>query len=275
MSATTVNPPVIPATSTIDPATATTAQLAEAIVAAKTAPAVPVAAPQPVVSPADGYTISSGDGGQMTVKLETGEVFKGTQDEVLQALAKAQYHSHKAITELRTAATVVPAAPIQPVAPVIDDVGREILNLVAPAMGLKTGDEVVAALNELRATGERSGADRIATEFMSMCPEFPSDDTSLKILFDKAGTLGLSNMNAQALKVVHQSCVANGDYAPLTPDQIRQSHERALNMTPSISYKPPVPSPVLMAGASQGTSALDPRTMPIDELAALVRRGGK
>src|ERR1700743_1510942 len=80
----------------------------QVIFEAPVAPVEPVAPAAPVTP--EPYRVSELENGQYEVALESGQIYKGTQAEVVRELAKAQYNATRRIAELNGKQ---PPAPMQ------------------------------------------------------------------------------------------------------------------------------------------------------------------
>jgi hypothetical protein len=241
-----------------------------------------VAAEQPVVTPAepvipatpDPWQVKTVDGGNYEVTVE-GQVYKGTHQQVLQELAKAQYHATHTIrdtrTELEKLKTPAPApvvAPTTPTEPQEVIAARQYLaDETAKALGFRDATELKQSIGAMTGVVENNSQNSLVSGFFQLVPEFPDNNETVEKLFKVQEANGLP-MTPQGLRAAHLIAVAEKQYAPLTPEQIKVQQARALGIDVG-TLVPPTAAPMVPSSSglqSQGTfNPYDPK-IPLDQV---------
>ena len=246
---------------------------------AQVAPTEPVVEPviepvvEPVVEPVadQDFTFSTLENGQREMRLATGQVYRGKDDaELYSQLAKAQISASRRITELSHAAP--PVAPVAPVdqEPAVDATALAILDLIAPALKLKSGVEVIEKLNSQDQNSaqvqEFMAAQRSnfeAATFFKAVPEFSKSQADA----DRIDNFLQENelpFNAKTAEMAYYTLKAKGEMT-VAP--------AARAIAPKNTMPPP---PVGTAPANTGKGApteADLWSMTADQLQELITEG--
>jgi len=231
--------------------------------------APPAEPQQPVAPPAPALfeRVDAGDGKQ-TVRLNTGEVFTGTPEELVEKLAGSAAHTHNYGRQLKTKlAAFEQQQPVQqPViqqAPAVDPAEQMIADITARNMGFANAAEMRQAYERLNANQAEVQGRIVANQFMAENPDFGPSEHNSRVLTMILADNGMPE-TPQTLAMAHNWAKAQGLYEQVTPQPRGQQWNR------------PQPPPALPQGASsQGASAVsevDLHTMPLDKLAELYAR---
>lgn len=219
--------------------------------AAPTEPVAPVT--PPVAPPVDtGYKINTLENGQQEVTLSTGQIYKGTPEQVLNELAKAQYNASQRITELGR--LVPPPAPPAATTPQVDPTEKALLDLVARGMGLSSGDELTAGWQQINQTTQQHQNQVTAQQFLAATPDFPKSQENADKIDATLVSLGLP-ATVQNLQVAHHYLKGTGQYV-------------AVSAPPAAPRAPGMPLPP--TGTTNQPIEQDPWAMPLDQLRNLV-----
>lgn len=200
--------------------------------------ATPAAAPPP--TPVDDFAILTLENGEKEVRLASGRSYRAKTDaELVQQLAKAQFHADTRIRELGQRQPEAPAP--QPVTapatesstPQLDPASIAIADMLAPVLGLKNGQEVVQAWQQMnqKVQGYEQQAQQmqqnaVAAEFVREVGDFvvtPGNIDRFSEQFEKTG-LPFTVDNA---RLVHDAMKARGVYEKVEPRQITQAAPEA------------------------------------------------
>lgn len=229
----------------------------------------PVAAPEPQPTPVapEWGQMSKADDGTYQVTLTTGEVFKGTADEVIQKQAEAQYNTKRWAQEWKQKAEAVPVAPVQPPQqpPVPQSTPEELAaeDWVASAYERALARRLGLTVDELRTRQtvsiESSPAnfqDRQVNGFTTMCPDWvetPENLAEMKKLFNGV-ELEYGFPTTQQLDLAWNYLKGKGLVKPM----------QAVPPAQPMRLPPPTPG----ATGSQPPSTQGAWTMPLDQLRA-------
>jgi hypothetical protein len=280
-----------------DPATATTEQIAAAIVAAKTQgqqppvtnpPVTPAEPGQPVAAAAPALPTTKGDWGEaaknadgsFTVKLVTGEVFTAKDDLDLATKMGSAHVATKKWAQEKTAPqpTTTPAmeadaARQQLVDKYFATVGTDPVraNLEATAFGLGFGsvEEMVESVKQMRSNAQVSQSDALTRDFLRSNPDFPNTDEATGKLLGTIQDAGLP-INLNTLKMAHAQCVKDNLYKPLSKEEQQAALMAGLGLSAPAVAKPNNP-PMVTGSATVVTTEKDPSQMTLDELTAKIK----
>jgi hypothetical protein len=234
---------------------------------------------EPITVPS--YTLTDLDNGQQEVKLATGEVFKGTANEVLEKLAKSKVDTTEYAkglkAELETAKAAPPPAPAAPALPAnvtihtpeteaarnvafqqqyLGAIGEGRLGdatLLGLAQSLKSTPEQVAMFLEYIPTlverDQKAQQREVLTGFIAENPGFPGDTPSAQALEQAMGNDALTVTN---LSKAYALCVMRGTIKP------SPTATTATNTTTTPRGTPP---PTIPNAAPNTPMAKDPMTM--------------
>lgn len=229
-------------------------------------PAPVTPAPEPVAAPAvtpaapaapEWGQMAKGEDGTYQVTLATGEVFKGTADEVIQKQAEAHVQTKRWGQEWKQKAdAATPAAPATPapvaVDPAVQATRDWMLAEQAAALGM-TAEEYKARVQMVFQTSDAMATNIAIADFHKMCPGYvdtPENSEAIKAYFpdnfDHFPT-------AQELKQAYALAVVDGKITPAAPQAAQPAQAR------------PVPMPA--ANATQTAVNVDAWKMPLEDLA--------
>lgn len=197
-------------------------------VAAPVTDTIPAQVPSVPVSQ-DPWQVNKLESGEYEVRLPTGQIYKGNEQQVINELAKAQFHASNTISNLKTQ---VPQAPA-PAIPTeqFDPAAEAIADLLAPYLGMRNGRELKEALGSQQQTTEQYRANMENATFLQRNPDFPQNPMNAQKMEETVQALGLP-WNAQSLEVAHYYLKGRGQYVAAAPQQ-------PMGQTAS-----PVPSPL-------------------------------
>jgi hypothetical protein len=204
--------------------------------------------PAPPAPPSDPWKIQTLENGQREVTLPTGQVYRGTNDEVLNQLAKAQTHASQRITELGQ--LVPPPAPPAPTGPQVDPTAKALADLTAQGMGFANADEYLAELNQVRTGYQQTQNQQTAQQFLAVTPDFPKSQENADKIDATLVALGLP-ATVQNLQVAHHYLKGTGQYV-------------AVAAPPATSR--PAGMPLPPNGTTNQPVEQDPWSMPLDQL---------
>lgn len=262
-------------------------------------PAAPVATAVVEAAPPAPFTLTDLGGGQFKVEIvEGGEVFKGTQQEVLEKLArsKAETNGHlksvKAEFEAsKVAPPVAPAAPVLPANVTIHTPETEAARNVAfqqqylGAIGegrlgdatvlslaqatKSTPDEVISTLNYLPTVIEyvqRAQQREVLTGFLAENPDFPGDTPAAQALEKALGDdkLTVDNLSKAWALVVKRGTVKPSPVAAAAPNAARPTPPPTI---PNAAPNTPMAKDPMSMNASNSTEA------EIDQMMKDIRAG--
>ena len=242
----------------------------------------PAATPEPP-APSDGFSSHVLDNGEHEIRLDSGEVFRGKdQNEVIAKLAKGKLEATRYISELK-APKQAPQPEVMPPAGAnaIDPASLAIADLLAPAFGVKNGQELIDSYKAQQQAAQRSTQvaeeyrlQQEAQKFLSAVPEFSkskADADKIDIFLDQ---MGWSN-DARNYEAAYYTLKAKGEFASAAPaptNVVRMPDGKfaSTKTTPTPSMPPPPSgSAPATTGKGEPTSA-DLYSMSTDELYALI-----
>lgn len=184
-------------------------------------PATPPIVPQTPEIPQD-YRVNTLENGQQEVVLNSGQIYRGTAEQVINELAKAQYNASRHITELKGQIPVSPQAPIDN-GPQIDPTAKALADLVAQGEGFRDSAHKMQTQNLIVQQYEQQHINNLAANFIATTPDFfPSTENGDKV----DSTLKQFGLEAtpETLKLVHNHLKATGQYvAPPAGQQVNRS----------------------------------------------------
>lgn len=213
-----------------------------AVTETPTAPAVPVAPPD------TGYKINTLENGQQEVTLQTGQVYRGTPDQVINELAKAQFNASRRITELGQ--LVPPPSPPAPTGPQVDPTAKALADLTAQGMGFANADEYLAELRQVQGGYQEHRNQVTAQQFLAVTPDFPKSQENADKIDATLTALGLP-ATVQNLQVAHHYLKGTGQYVAVS--------------APPVTSRP-ADMPLPPTGTTNQPVEQDPWSMPLDQL---------
>lgn len=245
-------------------------QAQQALTEARNAPPEESPVEQPVATP-EPYQVADLGDGKVQVKFETGEIFTGTQQELLAELAKSKVNANSYIGQLKTQKNELEQRmqqfqqvlnPPAPQGPKIDPAANVILDLIAPALGFENGELLKASMGGMMETSQASQAQMIAGQFQAQNPDFVSHPENADALTNFIESNGL-DYNPVHLSLAHNYLKANNGY----------KHAAAQNAT---VVQRPTPPPTIPSGftAPAGSPITEEtaNNMPLADLGKLVQQ---
>lgn len=203
--------------------------------------------------------------------MQTGEIFKGPQADVLRKLAESNANTHIYARQQKTQAeqyqqelnriqqALQPQQP-QNNGPQIDPAAGVIADLLAPYMGFQNGEEMKDAIYGMRQTSEDVLAKNVVSTFFAQNPDFVSTPQNGTALYEYAENNGFDTANPQHLRAAHMLMKSGNAY----PDGFGQQGTPIVREQPNPSLNGNFPAP---SGQVTEEAA---STMPLNELGALL-----
>jgi hypothetical protein len=220
-------------------------------------PAAPVETPAPVATSPDPYRVAELENGQYEVTLESGQVYKGSQSDVVRELAKAQYNATRKIAELNGKIPV--QQEVQQTPQEIDATAAALADLAAKGLGFGSKDELLAQfalLPQLQENYQQQQLNNTAAQFLAQTQDFPNSPGNADKLDAYITQTGLP-ITVENLQMVHHYLKGTGQY-----ERVATPAKQAANGMPM----PP-------NGQTGDANGFDPWTAPLEELAATIRKG--
>lgn len=180
--------------------------------------------PEAVEAPPENqdFTLSTLENGQREMRLATGQVYRGKDDaELYTQLAKAQVSATRHINEMNGKASPAPVSPIEVKPNEVDPTALAIADLMAPAFGLKSGADLVAAFAEqqrITQTAQEDMASRAANmeaaNFFRAVPEFSKSQADADKIDQFLQTNELP-FNARTAEMAYHTLKAKGEMTAL------------------------------------------------------------
>lgn len=254
----------------------TAAEISAAYHAAAAQPAPPVApAPAPAADPNAPYTMSDLGNGQLEVKLKTGEVFKGSQQEVIAKIAEAKVnttlHYKSELEKAKAPISQVPTTPSAPEVPdkftphwnkYIEDPDAAILESVSRSMQYENPQSMIQELGQILEMGREIKLKNTFSGFLDSAPDFPNSPEASQALAEAMGDAPLTTEN---LIRAHSVCLYQGKYKGLSPEQQAATRQNpAVNTSSTANPLPMMPPSSPAPGGELTEQQL--WNMPLDEL---------
>lgn len=187
----------------------------------------PIAVPP---EPIQDYKINLLENGQQEVILNGGQVYKGTPEQVINELAKAQFNATKRIHEL---GQQVPPPPIQqsPAGPQIDPTAKALADLTAQGMGFKNADDYMARLNQVEQYTQQQQTANMVAQFLASTPEFPATEENGQKVDALVNQLGMTP-SVESWKVAYNHLKATGQLV-VNPAAAQQQRPAAMPLPPN------------------------------------------
>jgi hypothetical protein len=230
--------------------------------------APPVQAP-PVEAPPQLFERTSLEDGKIQVKLNTGEIFTGTPDELVEKLAGSAAHTHVYGKRLKTQLEQFqqqqqPQAPVQqPNQAPVDPAEQMIADIAARSMGFANAAEQRQAYERLNAGQMEIQGRMVANQFMAENPDFAPSDHNSRILTETLAQNGMPE-TPQTLAMVHQWLKMQNAYEQVAMPPRGPAFQRA-------QAPPAMPNGSSPQNAPQMTEA-DLWKMKPEDIAGLMRK---
>ena len=273
--------PAVPDPQQPDPQTMPLADLKAALTNPPAAEPAPTPAPAPAPAPAatpEPYHIEKLADGTVHVKLDSGEEFRGTYDEVLPKIAKSKYDSSSYAKQLKHELETksVPAQPpVQPPAPPAEDPDTvaarnwmvETLakdpatakKLVGAAFGIQA-EQLDSVFSQMTKATNEMQLNSTWIEFHQSCQDFVDTKENCDILVSYLPADLNRLPTSEELRRAHAAAVYDKKYAT------------APAPAPAAGPSPPVPPPMPSSGGVSSAGEPDPWTMPLADLKRNLQR---
>lgn len=195
------------------------------------APEPVVAAPEPVpvvTEPPAEYKINTLENGEREIVMNSGQVFRGTTDQVMDAMAKSVFHGTKRIAELGQQA---PPQQTQPTGPTIDPTAKALADLTAQGMGFKNADDYMARLNQVEQYTQQQQTANMVAQFLTSTPEFPATEENGQKVDALVNQLGMTP-SVESWKVAYNHLKATGQLV-VNPAAAQQQRPAAMPLPPN------------------------------------------
>ena len=231
--------------------------------------AQPQAQPQPA-GPLVHYV--DNQNGTVTAKLETGETFTGTPQQVIVKIGESKINTRRWAEEKVAAAQgQKPTNGQQPANGLQPDPGLNanqpfdsqayLREETAKALGFNDAEEMIADYRFMRAQAEKYKILELSSNFFASAPDFPNTTQAVEALEQVCRANNWDMENIDNLNNAHAVACRHGLYQPLTQEQIRASYAG------SEPAHRPTPSPMIKSGnPDMARPGEDPYTMPLDQL---------
>lgn len=251
------------------------------------APTDPPAEPEPTPdapaepaqsAPVDDFTILTLQNGEKEVRLASGAVYRGKTDaELIQNLAKAKFHADNTLRDLRQR-SVEPPTPAPAPAPAANQATPEmdpatiaVADMMAPALGLKNGQELVQAwrqMNEKVQSYEQQAAamqqNQIAGEFIREAGDFVVTPGNIDRFSEQFERTGLPFTKENAL-LVHHAMKGMGAYEKVEARQVANAAPDTTPRSPDGKFAARMPLPPAPSNPAPAQQSPDIWAMPDED----------
>lgn len=218
----------------------------------------PVAAIPDPAAPTEPYQMHELENGQFEVKMESGQVFKGTQQQVMQEMARSVFHGTRTIAELRGKTPPAPPEPtLQPGQ--IDPTALALADLAAQGLGFENAaalKRVFEPIPQIQQNFEERQRMDIAASFLSNTPDYQNVEANNNKFDEAFQRTGLA-LSVENMQMVHNHLKATGQYVKVATPQ-------------PVQRQPGMPLPPNGMTTTPGTQ--NPYEMPFEELEAMMRQ---
>jgi hypothetical protein len=241
--------------------------------------AQPQAEPQPA-APLVHYV--DNQNGTVTAKLQTGETFTGTPQQVIVKIGESKINTRRWAEE-KVAAAQKPMNGQQPGNGQQPDPGLTanqpfdsqayLREETAKAFGFNNAEEMISDYGFMREQAEKYRILELSSSFHSRNQDFPNTDKAVEALEAVCRANNWDMENIDNLSNAHAVAVRHGLYQPLSQDQIRASVAG-----PEPSHRPTPPPMPRGGNPESGTPVQSEYEMPLDQLRKLAlgaQRGGR
>jgi hypothetical protein len=232
--------------------------------------------------------------GQFALAYPTGEVFRGSLQEIQSAVIKAGIETKKwgrslnaevkqlraqlaALQNGQNPGAVIPETP-QPtweqLGQLPDESSRFLVENAAKVLGYRNADELInhqlerdQKLASVEQKLEQYENDKILGDSMLMAPDYPDTKQAANAIAQIIDASGLE-WNADNMALAYQHAVRKGLYQALRPEEIEASNQPQQRSSRHVPPTPPT------GNAPGGNENLNPWSMDRDELRKKVLEGG-
>lgn len=159
--------------------------------------------------------------------MNSGQVYRGTPDKLIDAMAKAQYHATKRIAELGQQ-----TPPVPPAGPQVDPTALALADLAAQGMGYANAAALQADLGGMRESYQQQQLNNVAAQFMAATPDFqPSEENGNRL--DAALQESGLPPTVKNLQIMHAYLKSNGQYVVTNTPPAQQQRQPGMPMPPN------------------------------------------
>jgi hypothetical protein len=228
----------------------------------QTAPPVQQAPPEPPAPQL--FERTPLEDGKFQVRLNTGEIFTGTNDELVEKLAGSAAHTHNYGRKLKTELDTFKQQPVQqpnvPQPAPVDPAEQMIADITAKNLGFQNAAEMKAAYERINGNQMEIQGRMVANQFMAENPDFAPSEHNSRVLTEALAQNGMPE-TPQTLAMAHQWLKSTGSYEQVSMQPRGNTFQR-----PQVPAS--MPSGSSPQNAPQMTEA-DLWKMPLTDLAAL------
>jgi hypothetical protein len=258
-----------------------------------TVPEAPAVAPVTPSEPEWG-NLQKQDDGTFSIKLKTGEEFKGKAEDILPILAKSKWDSSTYAKDLKTkldAATPAPAATTQletDLSKATTDAEKQAaiskyyealstdprqftLSTLADALGFDSPDEFKEFATGLYQNTKATNSNGVIDQFLSKAPDFPVSNDNLVKLGDFMDANGIP-FSVAGLRAGHALAIQEKVYTPRSDAEIQAALSKTY--TQQTGVKPP-PIPTATASTTTAPSAPEFSTAKLEDLRKAAQEASK
>jgi hypothetical protein len=215
------------------------------------------------------YQLENLPDGNLEVRLITGEVFRGDPISVTRTIAESNVHTKRYAQGLKAQAQQPQqtAEPMQlnqqqPTAQPTEQstIADYWADQQAKALGFSNKTEMIQWGEKMTSFQEQYENERLVTQFVSRCPDFPGTDEA------NAAVIGIVQANGwqytpDNLQAAHALAIRNHVYEPLSAEAIQAANGNA----PQI-IRPTAPPMLRTNNPEISNAPPDPHNMPMDQL---------
>ncbi len=223
------------------------------------------------------------EGGKLSVRLETGEVFEGDPLEVTNKMAAAHVETKRWGQSNKQAAETtqqqLDAYKASHPEPVVQSTNANpqdaqlqtyLVDQWAKGLGYQNADEAKAVLGKVVNTTEEVNNQLVASAFLQACPEFPNSPEAIEALSKRIDDMKWdfspqSMIAAHAMLTRENQSDGTKGYKPLTPEQMNSQWANDM----SNASRRGTPPPMVRSGNPENQSGVpNPYAMPLADLRA-------
>ncbi len=223
---------------------------------------------QPEAPPPALFERTDAGEGRVQVRLNTGEVFTGTPDELVEKLAQSAAHTHNYGRRLKGELDQVrqqapPPPPQQQAEAQMDPAELMIANIAAKSLGFRDAAHQRQEYERLNSGHMEMQGRMVANQFMSENPDFAPSEHNSRVLIDLLHQNGMQE-TPQTMAMAHNWAKMNGMY-----EQVSMQPRGAQFVRP---VSPPQMPTSVPSSAQAPVSEGDLWSMPAEKLAQLAGR---
>ena len=243
-----------------------------------TEPIVP-AAPPPL--PEGIQAMETREGGDLYIKLATGEEYTGKPDAVIAKLAKSKVDTNTSYNGIKgeleqIRQQITPQQQPRILTPQEQEAANlqtYLANETAKGLGFESSDELKEFIAQTGRVTSTSQVQNTTMQFQVMCPDFPQTEEASAALIETATKYGIIQPNTPddritpfQLVAAHSLALREGRYQPLA-----QQNQQQQQPQPRIAPMMPGTQP---ENNGVQTNGLDPWRVPLKDAESVLRNAG-